>query len=157
TGVIYIFRGVDPNGRPKERFTFASGLSQPFGMAFAHGYFYVADTDAVLRFPYRDGQTKAETKPDKIIALTEGGYRQHWTRDIAFAPDGKKMYVTIGSGSNDSTGEDPRRAAINEYDPDGSHHRIFASGLRNAVGIAFDPKTGQLWAAVNERDGLGDD
>ncbi|MCY7344726.1 MAG: sorbosone dehydrogenase family protein [Pyrinomonadaceae bacterium] len=140
-----------------ERFTFAENLSQPFGMAFNGDYFYVANTDAVVRFKYKSGQTKAESAPEKIITLTEGGYNQHWTRNILFAPDGKKLYVSIGSSGNVDIETDERRAGISEYNPDGTGYRLFASGLRNPIGLAWNPANGQLWTAVNERDGLGDD
>jgi glucose/arabinose dehydrogenase len=155
-GEIVILHGVGPDGKFQQRFTFASGLTQPFGMALWKDYLYVAQTGEVVRFKYKPGQTAAEGKPEHIADLTPSGYNQHWTRDIAFNPSGTKMYVTVGSSVNDSPESDPRRAAISEYNPDGSGHRIFASGLRNAVGIAFEPKAGQLWATVNERDGLGD-
>jgi len=155
-GEVVILRGVGADGKFQRRFTFATGLTQPFGMAFWKDYLYVAQTGEVVRFRYKSGQTKAEGKAEHIADLTPSGYRQHWTRDIAFNPAGTKMYVSIGSSGNDSPESDPRRAAISEYNPDGSGHRIYASGLRNAVGIAFEPKTGKLFATVNERDGLGD-
>jgi glucose/arabinose dehydrogenase len=156
-GEVGILRGVGPDGKVQQRFTFATGLQQPFGMAFWKDYLYVAQTGEVVRYKYTSGQTKAEGKPEHIADLTPFGYNQHWTRDITFNPAGTKMYVTVGSSNNDSPESDPRRAAISEYKPDGSGQRIFASGLRNAVGIAFEPKTGKLWATVNERDELGDD
>ncbi|MGI8668665.1 MAG: PQQ-dependent sugar dehydrogenase, partial [Aridibacter sp.] len=95
-------------------------------------------------------------EPEQIIKLTEGGYNQHWTRNIKFSPDGKKLFVSIGSSGNIDIEKDERRAAINVYNPDGSGHEVYASGLRNPIGLAFNPKTGELWTAVNERDGLGD-
>jgi glucose/arabinose dehydrogenase len=156
SGKILILRG-GTDGKPAQRFTFAEDLNLPFGMAFHENYLYVGDTDEVLRFAYKPGQTKAEGKPERVIELPGHGYNQHWTRDVIFSPDGSKMYVTVGSQSNDSPNEDPRRAAVNEYNPDGSGHKIFASGLRNPVGIAFYPGTQTLWASVNERDDLGDD
>jgi glucose/arabinose dehydrogenase len=139
-----------------ERFEFVTGLNQPFGMAIQNGYFYVANTNAVLRFTYKPGQTKLEGSGEKIVDLPGEGYRQHWTRNIIFGKDGKKMYVSVGSETNVSE-EEPRRAAINEYNADGTGHRIYASGIRNPIGLAWNPTTGQLWTAVNERDGLGDD
>lgn len=156
---IIILRDADKDGAISngERFTFAENLSQPFGMAFNGDWFYVANTDSVVRFKYRNGQTKAEGAPEKLIALTEGGYNQHWTRNIIFSPDGKKLYVSIGSSGNVEPESDERRAAISEYNPDGSGFRLFASGLRNPIGLAFNPTTKQLWTAVNERDGLGDE
>jgi glucose/arabinose dehydrogenase len=126
-------------------------------MAFWKDYLYVANTDSVVRFKYKAGQTKAEGEPEKIADLPGKGYRQHWTRNITFSPDGSKMYVSVGSESNVNVEPDPRRAAISEYNPDGTGHRIFAGGLRNPVGLAFYPGTRALWTTVNERDGLGDD
>ena len=153
---IIILRDTNKDGIADERFTFADKLSQPFGMAFYQDWFYVANTDSVVRFKYKSGQTKADTAPEKLIALTEGGYNQHWTRNIIFSPDGKKMYVSIGSSGNVDIEKDERRAAISQYNPDGSGYKLFASGLRNPIGLAFNPKNGELWTAVNERDGLGD-
>jgi glucose/arabinose dehydrogenase len=154
---IIILRDANRDGVAEQRFTFADNLSQPFGMAFQQDWFYVANTDSVVRFRYKSGQTKAEGKAEKLIELTEGGYNQHWTRNIIFSPDGKKLYVSIGSSGNASPEKDERRAAITQYNPDGSGYKLFASGLRNPIGLAWNPKTGELWTAVNERDGLGDD
>lgn len=154
---VVVLRDKNKDGVAEERFTFAENLSQPFGMAFNGDYFYVANTDAVVRFKYKSGQTKAESAPEKIIELTEGGYNQHWTRNILFSPDGKKLYVSIGSSGNVDIETDERRAGISEYNPDGTGYRLFASGLRNPIGLAWNPANGQLWTAVNERDGLGDD
>lgn len=154
---IIILRDTNKDGTADERFTFAENLAQPFGMAFHKDYFYVANTDAVVRFKYKNGQTKAENAPEKIIELTEGGYNQHWTRNIIFSPDGKKLYVSIGSSGNVDVEKDERRAGISEYNPDGTGYKLFASGLRNPIGLAWNPKNGELWTAVNERDGLGDD
>ncbi|MDQ3041871.1 MAG: sorbosone dehydrogenase family protein [Acidobacteriota bacterium] len=154
---IVVLRDKNKDGAAEERFTFADNLSQPFGMAFNGGYFYVANTDSVVRFKYKSGQTKAESAPERIIELTEGGYNQHWTRNILFSPDGKKLYVSIGSSGNVAPEKDERRAGISEYNPDGTGYRLFASGLRNPIGLAWNPANGQLWTAVNERDGLGED
>lgn len=154
---IIILRDKNKDGTAEERFIFAENLSQPFGMAFWNDWFYVANTDSVVRFKYKNGQTKAEGEPEKLIELTKGGYNQHWTRNLIFSPDGKKLFVSIGSETNASVEADPRRAAISVYDPDGKNHKIFASGLRNPIGLAWNPKSGELWTAVNERDGLGDD
>jgi glucose/arabinose dehydrogenase len=154
---IIILRDADKDGVAEERFTFAENLSQPFGMAFHDDWLYVANTDSVVRFKYQAGQTKAEAEPEKLITLTAGGYNQHWTRNIIFSPDGKKLYVSIGSSGNVAVESDERRAAINEYDPDGKNHRLYASGIRNPIGLDWNPVTKELWTAVNERDGLGDD
>jgi glucose/arabinose dehydrogenase len=153
---IIILRDANKDGVAEQRFTFADNLSQPFGMAFYQDWFYVANTDSVVRFKYKSGQTKAEGSAEKLIELTEGGYNQHWTRNVIFSPDGKKMYVSIGSSGNVEPEKDERRAAISQYNPDGSGYKLFASGLRNPIGLAFNPR-GELWTAVNERDGLGDD
>ncbi len=154
---IIILRDKNKDGIAEERFTFAENLMQPFGMAFWKDWFYIANTDSIVRFKYKNGQTKAESAPEKIIELTRGGYNQHWTRNLIFSPDGKKLFVSIGSETNASVESDPRRAAISVYDPDGKNHKIYASGLRNPIGLDWNPKTGKLWTAVNERDGLGDD
>ncbi len=158
---IYLLRDANKDGKidnETERFTFATGLDRPFGMAVqkigAQTWFYVGNTGSVVRFKYTPGETKVEGEAEKLLEVPIGG---HWTRDILFSRDGKKMYVSVGSESNVNEGEDPRRAAINEYNPDGSGHRIFASGIRNPVGLAWNPANGQLWTAVNERDLLGDD
>jgi glucose/arabinose dehydrogenase len=156
-GRVTILRDTNGDGRADGRHVFASGLHLPFGLAFRQDYLYVGTAGAVVRFRYQDGQTKAESAPEKITDLPGTGYREHWTRNVLFSPDGKKMYVTVGSETNVDVEADPRRAAISEYNPDGSGHRILASGLRNPVGLAWQPGTGKLWTAVNERDGLGDD
>ena len=141
------------------RKTFASaenGLDIPFGMAFANGSFFLGNTNAVLKFPYTKGQQQLTGTGQRIAALTPGGYNQHWTRNVVASPDGKKLYVSIGSKSNDS--EDPLpRASVQTMNFDGSNQQTFAFGLRNPVGLDFQPQTGQLYATINERDGLGDD
>lgn len=157
---IHLLRDLDKDGRidnAKERFVFATGLNQPFGMAIHGGYFYAANTDSVVRFKYNPGETKVGGAAEKIIDLPAKGYNGHWTRNLLFSRDGKKLYVSVGSETNASEEAEPRRAAISEYNPDGSGFRVYASGLRNPIGLAWQPSTGQLWTAVNERDGLGDD
>jgi glucose/arabinose dehydrogenase len=154
---VIVLRDKNNDGRADERFTFAEGLTLPFGMAFGNGYLYVANTNSVVRFKYQNGQTQAAEASEKIIDLPGQGYNQHWTRNVIFSPDRKKLYVTVGSQSNVSVEPDARRAAISEYNPDGSGFRVFAGGLRNSVGVAFNSVTKQLWTTVNERDGLGDD
>lgn len=167
-GEIKVFRGVTADGQARQSETFATGLRRPFGIAFyppgaQPQWVYVGNTDAVVRFAYHNGDLKAQGKPEKICDLPGGGFLHgggHWTRDIAFSRDGKKMFVSVGSRSNnDDTDNNPaekERAAILEFNPDGTGKRIYAWGLRNAVGIAVDPQTGELWASTNERDGLGD-
>lgn len=153
---ILILRDTDNDGVADARFTFATGLDKPFGMAFSRGYFYVANTNAVVRFHYQINQTKADGPPEKILDLPGSGYREHWTRNIIFNAQGSKLYVTVGSASDNDVEPEPR-AAILECNPDGTGMRIFASGMRNPIGLAFRPGTGALWAAVQERDHLGDD
>ena len=155
-GTIFVLRDANGDGDVDARFTFATGLTQPFGMAFTNGWLYVGDTDAVVRFPYAPGQTAATAKPQTITELPGGGYNQHWTRDVAFSPDGAHLFVTVGSKTNDDV-EDAPRASILVMDPDGKNRRTFASGTRNPTGLAFHPETHALWAAVQERDLLGDD
>jgi glucose/arabinose dehydrogenase len=156
-GRIRILRDTNGDGKVDERFEFARGLSRPFGMAFWRDYLYVGNTDAVVRFKYKAGQIKAEGEAEKIASLPMNGYREHWTRNVLFSPDNSKLYVTVGSQSNVDAESDPLRAAISEYNPDGSGHKIYASGTRNPIGLAFYPGTRTLWAAVQERDLLGDD
>jgi glucose/arabinose dehydrogenase len=133
-----------------------NGLDIPFGMAFSGNYFFLGNSSAVLRFPYTSGQERLTGTGEKIADLPGGGYRQHWTRNVVVSPDGQKLYVSIGSRSNDS--EEPLpRASVQVMNLDGSGQTTFAYGLRNPVGLAFHPVTGELYATVNERDGLGDD
>src|SRR6185295_4304108 len=140
----------------------ASGLNRPFGLAFYPNganpqYLYVGNTDSVVRFPYRSGDLQARGMPEKIVpSLPAGG--GHWTRDVVFSKDGAKMLVAVGSASNASDGPaENRRANILEFTPDGKNERVYASGIRNPVGLAVHPQTGEVWTSVNERDGLGDD
>ena len=158
---ITLLRDADGNGMPEVRNTFISGLNQPFGMALLSGTLYVANTDALLRFPYKEGTTRIEATGQRLLDLPAGGYNNHWTRNVVARPDGSKLYVSVGSATNvDEEGidvKDERRAAIIEINPDGSGMRIFASGLRNPNGMDWEPMTGALWTAVNERDELGDD
>jgi len=156
-GKILVLRDANKDGVAEQRFTFVEGMKQPFGMAFWKNYLYIGNTDAVLRFTYKSGQTQAEGTPEKIADLPGKGYREHWTRNVLFSPDGKKMYVTVGSETNVSVEPEPMRAAIVEFNPDGTGKRIFASGTRNPIGLAWLPGSRTLWAAVQERDRLGDD
>jgi len=156
-GKIFILRDANHDGVSDERFTFAEGLNKPFGMAFWRDYFYVGNTDGIVRFRYKSGQSKVDGPPEKIADLPGKGYREHWTRNLLFSPDGKKLYVTVGSESNVSVEADPMRASIIEYNPDGTGKRTFASGTRNPIGLAWLPGTRTLWAAVQERDLMGDD
>jgi glucose/arabinose dehydrogenase len=154
------------DGKVLRKEEFATGLKQPFGIAFYPPgpnpfSVYVANTDEVIRFPYRAGDMKPRGASEHVADISGGGRLRgggHWTRDIVFSPDGRRMFVSVGSRSNVSDNDAEKfRANILEFDPNGGHMRIFASGIRNAVGITIHPTTGQLWASVNERDGLGDD
>jgi glucose/arabinose dehydrogenase len=168
-GRIKVFRGVGKAGQAQQVSIFAAGLQQPFGIAFYPPgpnpeFVYVANTDSVVRFPYVSGDLRARGPGQVIVPELPGGGRLrgggHWTRDLAFSLDGKKLFISVGSHSNvDDTGNNPveyHRADILEANPDGSGLRVYAWGIRNPVGIAVDPQTGQLWASVNERDELGD-
>lgn len=154
---ISILRDANGDGTVDQRFVFAEGLNAPFGMAFWKDYLYVGNNNAVIRFKYKAGQTKAEGAPEKVADLPGNGYREHWTRNLIFNGDGSKLYVTVGSKTNVDAGEEPMRAAISEFNPDGSGQRIFASGTRNPIGLGWNPRTRQLWAAVQERDLIGND
>mgnify|MGYP002777704991 CR=1 FL=1 len=162
---ITLFRDTNGDGKPDLRTVFLEKLNQPFGMVVQGNFFYVANTDGVMRFPYQAGQTKIGGPGQKIRELPAGGYNNHWTRNLLASPDGKKLYVAVGSGSNvgeNGMEHEVRRAAILEMNPDGSGERIYASGLRNPVGMAWYPGTTRgdgptLYTAVNERDELGDE
>lgn len=141
-----------------ERITFLENLNQPFGMLVLNNFFYVANTDGVYRYPFKNGDLKLEGDGQKILTLPAGGYNNHWTRNLLANKAGTKIYVSVGSASN--VGEygmekELRRAAILEINPDGSGEKLYASGLRNPVGMDWNPVTGKLWTAVNERDELG--
>jgi glucose/arabinose dehydrogenase len=166
-GRVRVLRGAAGKAETSE--VFAADLHQPFGIAFYPPgpdpqYIYVADTDAVLRFPYRNGDTKARGPAETVVPDLPGGGRLrgggHWTRDVVFSLDGKKMFVSVGSLTNDyedANAAEENRADVLQYNPDGTGFRIFATGIRNAVGLAVNPSTGDLWASVNERDELGND
>ena len=156
---ITLFRDTNKDGKPDLHETFLTGLNQPFGMLVLGNYFYVGNTDGLMRYDYKPGQTKITGPGKKILDLPAGGYNNHWTRNLLASPDGKKIYISVGSGSN--VGEhgpenEIRRANILEINPDGTGERIYASGLRNPVGMDWQPNTNVLYTAVNERDELGD-
>lgn len=153
-GKVYVLRDPGHTGTATAREVFAEGLNLPFGIAFHEHYVYVGDTDAVLRFKYDPTTSKRLSGPEKIVDLP--AYGSHWTRTLTFSPDGSKLFIGVGSHSNIEIESDPRRAAVNVCDPDGKNCRVFASGLRNGVGVAFNPESGELWVDVNERDELGD-
>jgi glucose/arabinose dehydrogenase len=129
-------------------------ISAPFGLAFHDGYLYVGNTASLVRYKYSNGDLKAQGEPEKLMSLPAGG---HSTRNILFNRAGTKMYLAVGSQSNNDAGEDCRRAAILEFNPDGSGFRVYAEGIRNPVGLALQPGTDIIWTAMNERDNLGDD
>jgi glucose/arabinose dehydrogenase len=157
---ILLFRDNNNDGRPELKTVFLTGLDRPFGMLILDNRFYVANTDGILVYPYREGQTRLMGRGKKILNLPAGGYNSHWTRNLLASKDGQRIFVTVGSASN--VGEygmknERRRACILEIKPDGTGERIYASGLRNPQGMGFAPGTNTLWTAVNERDELGDD
>jgi len=165
---IKVLRDTKGNGKADVIETFATqGLNKPFGVAFYPPgddpqFLYVANTNGVIRFPYRVGDLKARGPAQQLAAhLSPGGLLRgggHWTRDVVFSPDGKKMYVSIGSRSNVSdNGAEADRARIFEFNPDGSGQKVYAWGIRNAVGIIFRPGTNELWMSTNERDEIGED
>jgi glucose/arabinose dehydrogenase len=167
-GEVKVLRGVNADGKVTTTETFASGLDHPFGIAFYPNganpkWVYVANTTSLVRFPYKAGDLKATAAPQTIVPILPG-YAQlrgggHWTRDVVFSQDGKRMFISVGSASNvDDPDTHPRefhRANVLEYTPEGKFVKIYASGIRNCVGEAINPTTGQLWCSTNERDNLG--
>ena len=157
---ITLLRDTNNDGKPDLRETFLTGLNQPFGMLVLNNSFYAANTDGVMRYDYKPGQTKITAPGKKILDLPAGGYNNHWTRNLLAGPDGKTIFISVGSGSNvgeNGIENERRRANILEINPDGTGERIYASGLRNPVGMDWQPTTKILYTAVNERDELGDD
>jgi glucose/arabinose dehydrogenase len=181
-GDIRVLRAADGATKPSENRIFAKGLNEPFGIAFFPNgdnpqWVYVANTDSVVRFPYRAGDLKASGKPETVVANLPSG-AAHWTRNIAFTGDNKRMLISVGSASNDaqgmgspsgglrswinhhalgaSWGDETDRATVLAFDPNGKNQRVFATGIRNCVGLAVHPTTGDLWCSTNERDDLGD-
>ena len=158
TSRIVLLRDSAKSGTPTVRQSFLRRLNMAFGMALIGNRFYVGNTDGIVVFPYRSGDTQIKRQPEKILDLPGGG---HYTRNLLADPAGKKIYVAVGSSGNIDEQrvdeKDPRRAAILQINPDGSGMRVFASGLRNPVGIDWEPKTHTLWTVVNERDMLGDE
>jgi glucose/arabinose dehydrogenase len=183
-GRIHVLRAADGAASPSAKDVYASGLHQPFGIAFFPNgdnpqWIYVANTDSVVRFPYHPGDLQASGKPETVVADLPHGYG-HSTRDIVFTPDDKRMLVSVGSASNagEDMGANPPgglaawasgqplgaawgteadRAAVLAFDPDGKNRKLFATGIRNCVGLAIQPQSGTPWCSTNERDGLGDD
>ena len=166
-GKIAIFRGVDADGKPKQVSDFATDLHQPFGIAFYPlgpnpKYIYIGDTDEIVRFPYNNGDLKATGPMENLTDLPGGGRLRgggHWTRDLRFSLDGSKLFASVGSHSNvddpDTHPEEFHRANVLEFTPEGKFVEVYASGIRNCVGEAINPTTGQLWCSTNERDAIG--
>lgn len=157
---ITVLRDKDKDGKFETREVFIKDLNKPFGMLVLKDFFYIANTDGLYRYTYKNNPLKLETKGEKILELPAGGYNNHWTRNLLASPDGSKIYVSVGSGSNNAehgVDKEVRRAGILEINPDGTGEKIYASGLRNPVGMDWNPVNKELWTAVNERDDLGDD
>jgi glucose/arabinose dehydrogenase len=157
---ITLLRDGDGDGVAETRTTFLKGLNSPYGMALVGDSFYVANTDGIVRFPYRSGDTEISGNGETLVELPAGPINIHWVKNIVASPDGSKLYASVGSNSN--VGErgfdkEDGRAAIHEIDLESGSSRLFASGLRNPVGLAFQPESGKLWTSVNERDELGSD
>jgi glucose/arabinose dehydrogenase len=156
---ITIMQDKDKDGTYDTKEILISNLNKPFGMLILNEHFYVANTDALMKYPYKEGETAITETGKKILDLPAGGYNNHWTRNIIPSGDGTKIYVSVGSASNvaeHGMDKEERRANILEINPDGSGEKIYAFGLRNPVAMEFYPGTTTLWTAVNERDGLGD-
>ncbi|MEE1925039.1 sorbosone dehydrogenase family protein [Pseudomonas sp. 148P] len=157
---ITLLRDADRDGVAETRTVFLKDLNSPFGMALVGNDLYVADTDRLLRFKYQDGATSLDGPGEAVTDLPGGPLNHHWTKNVIASRDGKKLYVTVGSNSNvaeNGMDKETERAAIWEVDPATGQHRVFASGLRNPNGLAWEPRSGQLWTAVNERDEIGSD
>jgi glucose/arabinose dehydrogenase len=157
---ITLLRDKDHDGVAETRTVFVQNLNSPFGMTLVGNDLYVADTDRLVRFHYENGDTQIKSPPTKVIDLPGGPLNHHWTKNVIASKDGSKLYVTVGSNSNvaeNGMDKEEGRAAIWEVDRATGQHRIFASGLRNPNGMAWEPSTGALWTAVNERDEIGSD
>ena len=167
SGKIKIFRGITSDGKPQQVSVFAEGLHQPFGIAFYPSganpkYVYVGNTDSIVRFPYKNGDLKATGAAEDLAELPGGGRLRgggHWTRDLVFSKDGSKLFASVGSHSNvddsDTHPEEFHRADVLEFTPEGKFTKVYGWGIRNCVGEAINPITGELWCSTNERDGLG--
>jgi len=157
---ITLLRDSDGDGTPEERRVFLEGLNSPFGMALVGDQLYVANTDALVRFPYEEGATRIDSEGEKVVDLPAGPINHHWTKNVIASQDGSRLYVTSGSNSNvaeNGMEAEENRAAILEVDPQNKTLRLFASGLRNPNGLAWQPDSGELWTTVNERDQIGSD
>jgi glucose/arabinose dehydrogenase len=157
---ITLLRDADGDGSAETRSAFLSNLESPFGMALVGSSLYVANTNALVRFPYIAGETHVSGAGTSVTALPAGTINHHWTKNVVVSPDGSHLYVSVGSNSNaaeNGIDKEAERAAIWEVDPSTGHHEVFASGLRNPVGMAWETERGALWVSVNERDELGSD
>ncbi|WP_019579636.1 PQQ-dependent sugar dehydrogenase [Pseudomonas mandelii] len=157
---ITLLRDKDHDGVAETRTVFLENLNSPFGMTLVGKDLYVADTDRLLRFHYENGETAIKSQPIKVVDLPGGTRNHHWTKNVIASKDGSKLYVTVGSNSNvgeNGMDQEEGRAAIWEVDRATGNHRIFASGIRNPNGLAWEPQSGALWTAVNERDEIGSD
>jgi hypothetical protein len=157
---ITLLRDTKGDGTPDVRSVFLDNLTSPFGVALVGHYLYVADTDAIIRYPYEDGETSITAPGVKLTDLPGGPIDHHWTKSLVASPDGTKLYVGVGSNSNiaeNGMEAERERAAIWEVDIKTGAHRIYASGTRNPTGLQFEPETGKLWAIANERDEIGPD
>jgi glucose/arabinose dehydrogenase len=157
---ITLLRDADGDGVAETRSVLVSGLQSPFGMALVGNVLYVANSDGLVQLPYAEGQTQLAGTPERVVAFPPGPMNHHWTKSLIASADGTRLYVGVGSNSNvaeHGMDKEEGRAAIWEIDPRAGTHRVFASGLRNPVGMAWEPETGALWAVVNERDELGSD
>jgi glucose/arabinose dehydrogenase len=155
---ISLLRDLDGDGVAENRTVLLSGLNSPFGMALIGGYLYIGDTDALVRVPYKEGDTRITAKPELVVKLNGGG--NHWARNVIAAPDGKTLFVTVGSSTNiaeNGIDAEKFRANILQVYPDAKTFRIYAAGLRNPNGLAYEPHSKELWVTVNERDMLGSD
>jgi glucose/arabinose dehydrogenase len=157
---ITLLRDTDGDGRADFRSLLLVNLRSPFGMALVGEHLYVANTDALVRYPYREGDTRIESAPELVVSLPAEPFNHHWTKNVIASPDGNRLFVTVGSNSNvaeNGMEAEKDRAAILEVDPLARTYRVFAAGLRNPNGLAWEPTTGAFWTVVNERDELGSD
>ena len=155
-GSVWVLQDKDRNFKEESKKKILEGLDRPFGLALWKDYLYVAETTSLKRYKYNAKAMQVDGKGEELVSLQD--FKDgHWTRSILFDARGEKMYLTVGSASNVDAGEDPMRAAIHRYNPDGSGHEVVATGVRNVIGLRWYPGTQALWAAVQERDGLGDD